>query len=298
MSQRSRPCRPVVEGAEIDWITAAASAGIQAAEDADEDGFEAHQPVTRDADDGDDAGASGPMEAEEIVASSWTGLSRAPAMGPPAVTTRVRRTPDADADAGGRCEPTPSRCSATPCAGREPRRRGRRSAGRPAGAPPAAQPVDMVIRDAVPEPQQTWTAPVSGAGFRRARDQRPRRRSRVDRATNGSPRRRSAPPAAACGTAAPTPRGVAAGRPGGRRVGAGTGRHLDPPPPRATGELTGRCALGLPRQYQAAYCRRSARCCAAGFAVPWFACPVLADRTPCCSRGLLFRGVRRGRHRH
>ncbi len=138
-----------VEGAEIDWITAAASAGIQAAEDADEDGFEAHRPVTRDA---DHSGAAhddvAPVEVEEIVVELGGD--------PPADSGPADPTPE---DAAAGVEPVLEE----PAPAAEPRRRGRRSAGRPAGAPPAAQPVDMVIREAVPEPQQ-WTAPDTEQG--------------------------------------------------------------------------------------------------------------------------------------
>jgi ribonuclease E len=153
------------EGAEIDWIEAAASAGIQAAEDADEDGFEAHQPGSGDGLD------EAPVEVDEVVVEV-NGDARG--VGPddagqdenevgnvaPDYSASDDSAPDGAPDGAGEVAPVSEEAAPAP----ERRRRGRRSAGRPAGAPPAAEPVDMVIRDAVPEPQQSWTAPSSEQG--------------------------------------------------------------------------------------------------------------------------------------
>ncbi len=144
----------VAEGAEVDWIEAAASAGIQAAENADEDGFEAHQPVSRDGD-----VDIAPAEVQEIVVE-LAGDGRAPGEGIAGQDDPGAQPPGPGDSAPEDVTPADSEPQpAEPAPAAPARRRGRRSAGRPAGAPPAAQPVDMVIREAVPEPQQPWTAP-------------------------------------------------------------------------------------------------------------------------------------------
>lgn len=156
-------------GAEIDWITAAASAGIQAAEDADEDGFEAHQP-------GSGAGPDdeAPIELDEIVVEvngdgfppgddaagqddARPEYSLPPDTLPPDSSPAEAHATVQDDVPAGATGPALDEAAPAP----ERRRRGRRSAGRPAGAPPAAQPVDMVIRETVREPQESRTASSS-----------------------------------------------------------------------------------------------------------------------------------------
>ena len=206
----------VAEGGEIDWITAAASAGIQAAADADEDGFEAHQPVSRDSDsndssDGSDELAPVEVEVEEIVVElAGDGLGSADgAAGADDAETQPAGTANATPE-----EPSADSEPAPEEAAPERRRRGRRSAGRPAGAPPATQPVDMVIREAVPE-AQPWTAPDAGDS--------PVEPSRNGHDEQSAPTEGSgsaeAPPAAIAPPAAPPRRRRAASRPAGPAAG-------------------------------------------------------------------------------
>ncbi len=86
---------------------------------------------------------------------------------------------------------------------------------------------------------------------------------------------------------APPRRRRAASRPAGPAAGAtaaGTADRVHPGRPAV--ELTSVHPIGwFAQPAVAAYCRRSARCCAAGFAVPWFAgsaltCLMHADRSP------------------
>jgi ribonuclease E len=145
-----------VLGDELDWIEAAASAGIRAAEDADEDGFEAREPDYSDpaevkaadeqAADGDVTAQAtearepdGPVEVEEIV-------------------IELDHSPDGEAPDGADAPPEPA-AETTPAR----RRRGRRAAGRPAGAPAtASEPVDIIVREPLPAAgpagQPAWTA--------------------------------------------------------------------------------------------------------------------------------------------
>ena len=87
------------KAAEIDWIDGRRVGGIQAAEDADEDGFEAHQPVTRDADDSSRRPRTTwrPSRSRRS-SSSWAGSSAADA----GAATSGTASAAGDADTGGR----------------------------------------------------------------------------------------------------------------------------------------------------------------------------------------------------
>jgi len=118
---------------EIDWIEAAAAAGIQAAQDADADDFEAHEPGDGIADDDNPVDAA---EVAEIVVDDPAEPDSADSV--ESEVTAAEPAVDVVVEAA-ETEPAPKR------------RRGRRAAGRPAGAPPSAQPVDIIVHESVPE---------------------------------------------------------------------------------------------------------------------------------------------------
>jgi ribonuclease E len=161
-----------VDSDELDWIEAAASAGIRAAQDADEDGFEAREPdysdpevnfadVNTDGHAVDDDGTApategpdpdGPVEVEEIVVE----LDRLP---------DGDQAPDAAEVDDVPVEPVEPAAETTPAR----RRRGRRAAGRPAGAPAtASEPVDIIVREplpAGPDEPPAWTTADDSNGY-------------------------------------------------------------------------------------------------------------------------------------
>jgi len=152
-----------VDTDELDWIEAAASAGIRAAEDADEDGFEARDPDYSEATDQGEADADGtaadavtiePDEPVQIVVEV-EGSSDGDSATDVADVAAVVDVPAEPVDAAD--EPAPAR-----------RRRGRRAAGRPAGAPAtASEPVDIIVREPLPaaasDGPATWDPGADGA---------------------------------------------------------------------------------------------------------------------------------------
>jgi ribonuclease E len=215
---------PVGEETEVDWIEAAARAGIAAAEDADEDedGFEASgRPDTDD----EFAPAAEIVEPVEILheveepaaeaAPDSAPPDAAPTGAEPVVAEPGHAEPAQDEPAPAAEQPTtPTEAPAA----QTPRRRGRRSAGRPAGAPPAAQPVDIIVQElpaAAPESngsQSPEAAPSDAANG--------------GEANGGSPADGGASeggqPAPATAPASPPRRRRAASRPAGPAAGAGS----------------------------------------------------------------------------
>ena len=118
---------------ELDWIEAAARAGIAAAEDADADDFEAGRTDSADSAGSDERDGAQTDEPVGIVVAVdlW-------ADGQESADGLVSRRGGLDRRSGRRRRRAGS--AESPLADA----RGRRSAGRPAGAPPATQPVDIV----------------------------------------------------------------------------------------------------------------------------------------------------------
>ncbi len=155
--------RTVSDGDDVDWIEAAASAGIAAADAADADDFEfgepamdsAIEPVAEPA-----AERTGPNEVvagtDEVLADPGTSSTGGPPAESAAGTSNQAGTAGAAANgsvAPGEIEPGQAA---------EPRRRrsGRRAAGRPAGSPQGASgPVDIIV----PEPMTTISRTDSSA---------------------------------------------------------------------------------------------------------------------------------------
>ncbi|MEP6562028.1 MAG: translation initiation factor IF-2 N-terminal domain-containing protein, partial [Nakamurella sp.] len=154
---------PSSEETEVDWIEAAARAGIAAAADADEDedNFEASGRPGTDDEFVPAAKDVGPAAIDDEFGRGRPADSGPADSGPPdAGSTDAGSTDAGSADAGpADVEPAPDESTqleqaeapAEPAVS-PPRRRGRRSAGRPAGAPPAAQPVDIIVQELPPAP--------------------------------------------------------------------------------------------------------------------------------------------------
>jgi len=184
---------------EIDWIEAAAAAGIQAAQDADADDFEAHEPGDGVADD------DNPVEAAEIVVDV-TAEPDAPESVESEVTAAEPAAEVVEVVEAVETEPAPKR------------RRGRRAAGRPAGAPPSAQPVDIIVHESVPEP----AAPVE----HQASDGATNGHADNGHADSGSADNGRADDAVAAPPATPPRRRRAASRPAGPAAGSTGGEPV------------------------------------------------------------------------
>ena len=170
-------------GDEIDWIEAAARAGIAAADAADSDDEEfGHADARQSGDEGSDGAA--PDGAGSDGATSEGAASEGPASESLESVSGDVRTEHDGSDGPGSAdqdgieiivaaddlqpaavdvtiepvEPAPEAAAAAEPA---PRRRGRRAAGRPAGAPAAASvPVDIIVPEA---PAAPAAAPANGA---------------------------------------------------------------------------------------------------------------------------------------
>jgi len=160
-----------VDTDEIDWIEAAASAGIRAAQDADEDedGFEAREQGYSDGADASaaDAGAAAadaatgdPNEPVEIVIE----LDHSSDDGQASEVTEVTEVTEVAEITEVAVEPIAPVAEAAPAG----RRRGRRAAGRPAGAPAtASEPVDIIVRESlpatIPDGPPAWDSGADGS---------------------------------------------------------------------------------------------------------------------------------------
>ncbi|MGS0686606.1 Rne/Rng family ribonuclease [Nakamurella sp. GG22] len=222
-------------GDEIDWIEAAARAGIAAADAADSDDEEfGHADSRPSGYEGSDAGSDG-------AASDGAGSDGAASDGAGSVSEDLGTEPDGSVDAGSAdgdgieiivaaddvqptevsvtIEPVEAAPEAAAAAEPAPRRRGRRAAGRPAGAPAAASgPVDIIVPEAPAASAASGAngAATAGSGSVAAGSEQSRNGEPADvgsaAGTNGDPIQPAAP-------AAPPRRRRAASRPAGPAAG-------------------------------------------------------------------------------
>ncbi|MET0863531.1 MAG: Rne/Rng family ribonuclease, partial [Nakamurella sp.] len=219
--KRSDAAPPVGEETEVDWIEAAARAGIAAAEDADEDedGFQASARPGTDDEFAPAAEIAEPVEiaveVEEPAGETAPDSARPDAAA--VVSEPAHSEPAQD-------EPAPAEEPIVPAeapVAQTPRRRGRRSAGRPAGAPPAAQPVDIIVQE-LPAAHDSNGAQSPEAALSHATNGGQANGGSPDGGSSDAGAAGDGQPAPATAPASPPRRRRAASRPAGPAAGAGS----------------------------------------------------------------------------